>query len=83
MPSSSDLVLLKGTSVPHHVIAMPSDGACLFASLSFALHGVKERAPEVREQLVNHVCEHWADFQCKTVTPLGGVYATVVDYSNL
>lgn len=57
-----ELLNIRGAMVPHVVVSIVGDGACLFRAISFALYETQSLAREVRNEIVAHVVHHWAEF---------------------
>jgi len=50
---------VNGVMVPHIVVPIKGDGACLFNSLSYLMYGNEEMTREVRKLIVCHVTKNW------------------------
>lgn len=53
---------VDGEMVPHIVVPITGDGACLFNSLSYLMYGTEQLAREVRKLIVSHVTKNWTEF---------------------
>lgn len=58
------------------IIDIPGDGACLFSSLSYLVHGNISMATEIRADIVRHVSNEWHRFKCFTMNRSGAPYGT-------
>lgn len=59
---------IDGVAVPHRVIKITGDGACLFSSLSYLVHGTASLTHRVRADIVHHVSNNWRRLKPYTLT---------------
>lgn len=59
---------IDGVAVPHRVIKITGDGACLFSSISYLVHGTTSLAFQVRTDIVRHVSNNWRRLKPYTLT---------------
>lgn len=59
---------IDGVAVPHHVIKITGDGACLFSSLSYLVHGTASLTLRVRADIVRHMSNNWRRLKPYTLT---------------
>ena len=59
---------IDGGAVPHRVIKITGDVACLFTSLSYLVHGTASLTFRVRTDIVRHVSNNWRRFKPYTLT---------------
>lgn len=71
---------VNGEMVPHSIIPIVGDGACLFRSISFLMYGTQTMAKEVREQIVSHVVSNWEEFSIMSHDINGDNYLTAAAY---
>lgn len=71
---------INGVAIPHNVISIVGDGACLFRAISYVLYGDENSAEEIREQIVEHVVTHWDEFVIQTYDRSGNNYSSAEDY---
>ena len=74
------LLCINGEYVIHRIFSGIGDGACVFRSLSFVMHGTNMISREVRELIVSHVEENWARFAIMTHDRKVDYYYTTADY---
>nr|CAD7457748.1 unnamed protein product [Timema tahoe] len=72
---------IDGTMVPHTVIPIIGDGACLFRAISCLLYDTQVMAREVREQIVNHVVANWEEFVIMSHDSNEDNYSSAAEYS--
>uniref|UniRef100_A0A8D9E7B6 OTU domain-containing protein n=1 Tax=Cacopsylla melanoneura TaxID=428564 RepID=A0A8D9E7B6_9HEMI len=71
---------IEGALIPHQVINIRGDGACMFSSLSYLMYGEDNRAQEVRRQIVQYICRNWRRFKPFTMLESGDPYKTKAQY---
>jgi hypothetical protein len=57
-----DVLNINGVPKPHRVVPMPSDGSCLFHSLSYLIYGNTQMTLAIRLNIVNYVVDNWERF---------------------
>lgn len=75
-----ELIEVDGVVIPR-IVNVDGDGSCFFYSMSYLLYGTVSRAPEVREQVVEHVCNNWYRFELYTMMSCGNIYRSVAEYN--
>lgn len=48
--------------IPHRIVQILGDGACLFRSISYLMFNNEAHAQEIRQQIVHHVVSNWQRF---------------------
>ncbi|KAF9810911.1 hypothetical protein SFRURICE_005337 [Spodoptera frugiperda] len=77
-----EILFVNGNYIPHAVVDIEKDGACLFRALSFLMFGTQDRARDVRERIIGFVIENWTEFSIMSCTALGDNYSTPNEYYN-
>jgi len=77
---SEEIVSINGVQVPHRLVKMPGDGACLFFSLAFLIYGDLSRSAQIRADIVNHVSINWQRLQEFTEDASGVPYINRLEY---
>ena len=75
-----DFLNVNGGLVPHTIVPITGDGACLFRSLSFVMYDTQLMAREVRELIVRHVVENWEEFSIMSHDSEGDNYTSSAEY---
>ncbi|XP_076301721.1 uncharacterized protein LOC143219730 [Lasioglossum baleicum] len=75
-----ELLKINGTMVPHTVVPIIGDGACLFRAISYILYDIQVMAREVREEIVSHVVANWDEFAIMSHDSNGNNYSSAVEY---
>ena len=57
-----ETLIINGEKVPHTIVPVIGDGACLFRALSYIIYGNLLLAREVREQIAHYVVDNWDAF---------------------
>lgn len=65
-----------------NILEMIGDGACLFRSISYHVYGTESRHYDVRREIVEHVVNHFSDFQIYTVDRYGNPYSSQEEYKT-
>jgi len=66
--------------VPHIVVPITGDGACLFNSLFYLMYGNEQMAREVRKFIISHVTKNWMEFSIMSHDKNGGNYMSSTEY---
>lgn len=66
--------------IPHRIVHVEGDMLVLLNVLTFVRYCVS-RAPEVREKVVEHVCNNWHRFELYNMMPCGNCYRSVAEYN--
>lgn len=75
-----EVLNLNGDMVPHTVVHILGDGACLFRSLSFIIHHTQLQALAIRELIVMHVVNNWEYFSIMSHNRDGHNYINSANY---
>lgn len=76
-----EFINVNGTLIPHAVVFIRGDGACLFRALSYHMYGSDTHAQEVRHDIVKYVCDHWNEnFKIMSHDPQGNNYNDAQSY---
>ena len=67
-----EILNINSSMMPHIVVPIIGDGACLFRAISFILYDTQVMAREVREAIVEHVVETNAPTGLKFGTGIAG-----------
>lgn len=71
---------VNGKMVPHTIVPITGDGACLFRSLSYLMYDTQLMAREVRELIVRHVVDNWEEFSIMSHDINGDNYTSSAEY---
>ncbi|XP_071575058.1 uncharacterized protein [Temnothorax nylanderi] len=66
--------------VPHTIVPIIGDGACLFRALSYLMYNTQLMARDVREIIVSHVVDNWEEFSIMSHDSLGNNYNSSSEY---
>ncbi|XP_024888866.1 uncharacterized protein LOC112465530, partial [Temnothorax curvispinosus] len=66
--------------VPHTIVPITGDGACLFRSLSYLMYYNQLMASDVRELIVKHVVDNWEEFSIMSHDSKGDNYTSSAEY---
>lgn len=69
-----------GKFIPHEVISIIGDGACLFRALSFSIFNTQENAFDVRRRIVTFVTDKWIEYGYMSHDKDGNNYDSVESY---
>lgn len=69
-----------GAMIPHTVVPIIGDGACLFRAISYILYDTQVMAREVREQIVDYVVDNWESFAIMSHDSNGDNYFSAAEY---
>jgi len=75
-----ELLNINGIMMPHTIIPIIGDGACLFRAISFVLYDTQDKAQEVRKKIVTHVINNWEDYSIMSHDSDGNNYRSSADY---
>lgn len=75
-----ELLNINDTMMPHTIIPIIGDGACLFRAISFVLYDTQDKAQEVRKKIVTYVINHWEDYSIMSQDSDGNNYRSSADY---
>ncbi|VVC31227.1 OTU domain,Reverse transcriptase domain [Cinara cedri] len=75
-----ELLNINGTVMPHTIIPIIGDGACLFRAISFVLYDTQDKAQEVRKNIVTYVINHSEDYSIMSHDSDGNNYGSSADY---
>lgn len=78
--TTEEYLNVNGTILRHTVVPMLGDGACLFRSLSYLIHGTQVLAGDIRETIVNHVVAHWEEFSIMSHDGNGDNFTNSTEY---
>lgn len=53
---------IDGVVIPHRIVQILGDGACLFRSISYLMFNNEAPVQEIRQQIVHHVVSNWQIF---------------------
>ncbi|CAG4976487.1 unnamed protein product [Parnassius apollo] len=70
----SEILYVNENPCPHWIVPIPSDGSCLFHSLSFSMYGNIESSYEIRLAIIEYVVAHWDKLQLYTCDERGNPY---------
>ncbi|KAH8343583.1 hypothetical protein KR084_001947, partial [Drosophila pseudotakahashii] len=73
---------IDGALVPHSVVPITGDGACLFRAVSYVLFDNESYADVIRNSIVRLVVGQWSSFVNDTCNSNGESYSNPVDYEN-
>ncbi|EDW27802.1 GL19903 [Drosophila persimilis] len=76
-----EMLNVQGVWVPHHVVPIVGDGACLFRALSFLIFNTQDQARTVRQQIVHLVTSEWQTFSILSHDSRGDNYRSAAAYS--
>lgn len=71
---------VNGEMVPHTIVPITGDGACLFRALSYLMYDTQLIAREVRELIVRHVVDNWEEFSIMSHDSKGDNYISSAEY---
>lgn len=71
---------IDNDSVPHNIIYVKPDGACLFRTLSVLMYGTSLYHPKIRLYIASYVYQQWEEFKFYTSDEEGNNYASKKDY---
>ncbi|CAH1114020.1 unnamed protein product [Psylliodes chrysocephalus] len=71
---------INGVNIPHRVVPIVADGACLFRALSYVIYGRQNLDRELRKRIVDHVIERWSQFSIMSHDSYGNNYANANAY---
>lgn len=77
-----DTLIVNGEMIPHKIIRIRGDGACLFRSLSMLMYGTQSQDRIIRKTIVEYVVSNWERFQILSYDKDGNNYLTSNDYSR-
>lgn len=77
-----ELLNINGDIIPHAIVTIIGDGACLFRALSYLMYGTQLMAREVRELIVRRVVDNWEEFSIMTHDSVGNNYTDYTEYFN-
>lgn len=77
---SIEEIFVDTIAVPHQVLKIRGDGACLFSSLSYLLYGTPSQATQLRLDIVHHVITNWNRFEHLTMMCTGLPYNSKSHY---
>lgn len=75
-----EIVLINEIQAPCRTVKIQGDGACLFSSLSYLVHGDVSMAAQIRGDIVRHVSNNWHRFKCFTQEWSGTPYSSKSRY---
>ena len=79
---SIEVITIDQRTVFYRVVTMPGDGACLFHSLSYLLHGHILLSLDIRRNIVSHVLDDWERFKVWSDDGTGDNYTTHEHYKS-
>ena len=71
-----EIITANGSDILCRVITIPGDGACLFSSLAYLVHGDVSMAAQIRADIVRHVSNEWQRFKYFSMDRHGAAYGT-------
>ena len=75
-----EIIVVNEIQVPHRIVKIRGNGACLFSSLSYLMHGDVSMAAQIRADIVRHVSNNWQRFKPFTQNRSGTPYSTKHQY---
>ena len=75
-----EIIEFNEIHVPHRIVKIRGNGACLFSSLSYLVHGNVSMAAQIRGDIVRHVSNNWQRIKPFTQNRSGTPYTTKCRY---
>jgi len=75
-----ELLNINGTMIPHNIIPIIGNRACLFRAISFVLYDTQDKTQEVRKMIVTYVTNHLEDNSITSHNSDGNDYRSFADY---